>query len=259
MSNKQKFKYIYGPVLSWRLGSSLGIDLLSQKEKTCNYNCTYCQIGRNSNYVSKRKVYVPTESIISELKLLPEINIDYITFSGKGEPTLAKNLGETIKAIRKIKDNKIAVLTNSSLIDRPDVREELSLADFVSIKLDAHSQESFVAINNPSPNLKFENILKGIFEFKNIYKNRMALQIMFIQENKNSASKIAELANKINPDEVQLNTPLRECECRPVSPKEMAKIKEHFSGLNIKTVYDIKRKKITPINIKDTTKRRGKL
>lgn len=63
----RNFKYIYGPVPSWRLGSCLGIDLLSQEEKICNFDCSYCQMGSTIKYITKRKVYIPTTEIIKEL------------------------------------------------------------------------------------------------------------------------------------------------------------------------------------------------
>ena len=96
----EKFKYIYGPVASWRLGRSLGVDAISQKEKQCSFDCVYCQIGRAKPIARRRKIFVPTEDILDELKRLPRVPLDYITFSGMGEPTLAKNIGELIIKIK---------------------------------------------------------------------------------------------------------------------------------------------------------------
>ncbi|MEW6609638.1 MAG: radical SAM protein, partial [bacterium] len=195
-----KFKYIYGPVASWRLGNSLGIDLLSQKEKICNFDCCYCQIGRNLKYLTQRKLYVSTQEIIEEIKRLPDCQIDYITFSGRGESTLAINLSETITAIKKLRKEPIAVLTNSTLINKVDVRQELTLADFVILKLDAFSQETLELINNPARGIKFDEIYNGIRAFREEYRGKLALQIMFIDENKNSARRLFQLAREIQPD-----------------------------------------------------------
>ncbi|MFH1338585.1 MAG: radical SAM protein, partial [Candidatus Omnitrophota bacterium] len=93
----KEFRYVYGPVASWRLGISLGIDLLSAAGKICNFDCIYCQLGKGSRYAEKPKACVKTSEIIKELKELPGLKIDYITFSGRGEPTLAKNLGQAIR------------------------------------------------------------------------------------------------------------------------------------------------------------------
>lgn len=254
-----KFKYIYGPVPSWRLGRSLGIDLLSQEQKICNFDCIYCQLGKNPDYAKERKLYVPTENIVNELEILPRIHIDYITFSGRGEPTLAVNLGETIKSIKKFRKEPIAILSNSSLINREDVRQELYLADFISLKLDAFSQKSLEKINSPAPGITFQNIINGIKEFRKSYAGKLALQVMFLDENKDTATKLAELARQIRPDEVQINTPLRPCPAKPLSSASIAQIKELFKDLNIISVYDSARKTVKPISNKDTLKRRGKV
>jgi len=121
---KKQYKYIYGPVPSWRLGSSLGIDPLSAKDKICSFDCIYCQIGKTTIHTKKRKVFVSAEQLIEELKSLPPVDIDYITFSGRGEPTLAKNLGEMIAEVKKIRKEPVAVLTNASLLYDKEVRED---------------------------------------------------------------------------------------------------------------------------------------
>src|ERR1041385_6644219 len=119
------FKYIYGPVYSWRLGISLGIDPISRKEKICNYDCVYCQLGPTTQWVLERQVFIPTENVIEEIGRLKDIPLDYLTFSGRGEPTLAANLGQMIRGLKKIRREKIAVITNSSLLHSPDVQDDL--------------------------------------------------------------------------------------------------------------------------------------
>jgi wyosine [tRNA(Phe)-imidazoG37] synthetase (radical SAM superfamily) len=261
---KAKFKYIYGPVPSWRLGSSLGIDLLSQAEKICNFDCVYCQLGVTKKHTVERKVYVPVEEVIEELSALPDTSIDYITFSGRGEPTLAENLGEMIKAVKTIRKEKVAVLTNASLMDKEEVRGELALADFVVAKLDVCSQESLQQINNPHPNIEFANILEGIKKFRKEYNGKLALQLMFIDKNKDNINKLIYLTNYIKPDEVQVNTPLRPCNMKPLEKEEILSIKYTFTsvckGINIVSVYDERESKDVPsISDEDTLKRRGKV
>lgn len=271
---KSVFKYIYGPVPSWRLGSSLGIDLLSQGGKICNFDCLYCQLGSTRKYTLERKIYIPVEKVIEELKMLPQAQIDYITFSGRGEPTLAENLGQTIKAVKSICKIPVAVLTNSSLMDNPNVRKELALADFVIAKLDAYSPESLREINNPQQNIEFTSILDGIKEFRNNYRGKLALQIIFIprcaqgagspDKNKDNIQEFIHLINYIKPAEVQVNTPLRPCNIKPLSPGEIFKIRDLFSslckGINIVSVYDERvLKYVLPVSDKETLKRRGKV
>ncbi|UCD55601.1 MAG: radical SAM protein [Candidatus Omnitrophota bacterium] len=240
---KRKFKYIYGPVSSWRLGRSLGIDVICRgKDRVCSFDCIYCQAGKTRILSDRRKVFAPTREIIEEIKTLPPLKFDYITFSGAGEPTLAKNLGEIIKEIRKIRKAKIAVLTNSSIIDRKDVQRDLRLADFVIAKLDAHNHSLFTKINKPVKKIKFDNIVKGLKEFKSRYKGKFALQIMFVKENKRYAREIAHLACGIKPDEIQINTPLRPCEVTPLPKKELDKIEGFFKGITYVSVYKTGRK-----------------
>ena len=74
--NKQESKYIYGPVPSWRLGSSLGIDPISREDKTCTFDCIYCQLGATDNFTGDRGIYVPTEGLMDELSSLSPVKID---------------------------------------------------------------------------------------------------------------------------------------------------------------------------------------
>jgi wyosine [tRNA(Phe)-imidazoG37] synthetase (radical SAM superfamily) len=261
---KAKFKYIYGPVPSWRMGSSLGIDLLSQAEKICNFDCLYCQLGPIKEYTLERKIYVPIKEVIEELEELPGTSIDYITFSGRGEPTLAENLGEAIRAVKLIRKERIAVLTNSSLMGIDEVRKELALADFVVAKLDACSSELSQAINKPAKGVEFRNIVEGIKVFRKNYKGKLALQMMFVDNNKNDVNKLIYLVNSIKPDEVQVNTPLRPCGIKALTKEEILKIKNSFiascKGVNVVSAYDERTiKDIVSLSDEDTLKRRGKV
>jgi len=253
-------KHIFGPVYSWRLGLSLGVDPLSSDEKVCNFNCTYCQIGKTSKFEISRKIFVPTKQIMDEIRSLGEIKTDFYTFSSNGEPTLAKNLGEMINAIKAEKKEKVAVITNASLIDQEDVIEDLLNADVVLVKLDAPSQDVLSSVNQPSENIQFSNIAEGIKAFKNKFKGMLALQIMFVDANKDYAKEISDIAREINPNQVQINTPLRKpCSVKPLAKEELLKITKYFNGLNIINVYDNENKKTTPLNVKDTEKRHGEI
>jgi len=261
---KRKFNYIYGPVPSWRLGRSLGIDPISYKGKVCTFDCLYCQIGKTHFLTGKRRIFVPAAKIIKELKSLPPLKIDYITFSGTGEPTLAKNLGQMIKTVKRIRNEKIAVLTNSSLMKRKDVRKDLLLADLVVAKLDAPSQRGLNAVNKPIKAIRFERIIQGIKDFRKHYTGKLALQVMFISKNKKYAAEIARITGKIRPDEIQINTPLRPCRVKPLSKKELNIIKRYFirecgNAIKIVSVYDSKKKRVKPISDEETLRRRGKI
>ena len=253
----QSYQYIYGPVYSWRLGLSLGVDPISKTEKNCNYNCVYCQLGDTLDFGTKRQEFVSTNQIVDEIKEVKDLNIDYITFSGSGEPTLAKNLGEMINEIKKERKEKIAVITNSSLIDRADVQDDLMNCDFVLAKLDADSEKFFSNINKPMDTINFDSVVDGLLFFKKSFKGKLALQIMFVEENRERAEQIAEIAKKIAPDEVQINTPLRPCATKPLTRIQMDDIKKYFTDLNVVSVYDIETKKYKPLDDEKTAYRHG--
>jgi len=251
---------IYGPVPSWRLGRPLGIDLLNRKRKTCSFNCVYCQLGRTGQVIVEPRELVSLEQLASETKLIGAVKADYATFSGMGEPTLASNLGEAIELVRSIWDLPIAVLTNSSLMFREDVRQQLARADTVVAKLDVPNEELFAMVNRPAPGLHLDQIIDGVRWFRDKYRGKLALQVMFVEANKDYASEIAALARQISPNEVQINTPLRPCAVRPLPPKSVAKIKREFTNFeDVVTVYEARKCKVSPFDLAETLRRRPRL
>lgn len=237
---------------------SLGVDPLSKQKKICNFDCIYCQLGKTSKLDQVRKEFVPTEEIIAEIRKFPFVGINHITFSGRGEPTLAKNLGKMIKAIKKIRPEKIAVITNSLLLARSDVRADLMQADFVLAKLDASCAKTFHKVNRASVRSSFNKVIAGLCTFQEKFKGKLALQIMFVKQNKGEAKALAALVRKIHPSEVQLNTPLRPCAVKPLTKKEMIGIKKEFIGLKATLVYDVEQKKYCPLDEEKTISRHGK-
>ncbi|MDP8211715.1 MAG: radical SAM protein [Candidatus Zapsychrus exili] len=252
-----KFKYIFGPVSSWRLGRSLGIDPISGNSKICNFNCIYCQLGETKEMVGIRKEFVSTDSLIAELKRFPKAEVDYYTFSSNGEPTLASNLGEMITQVKDITGGKVAVITNASLINDKTVQNDLCNADLVSIKLDANCDEILNGVNRPLKSVLFDDIIEGIKFFKIIFKGKLSIQVMFVEQNKQFAQRIAKIVKEIEPDEVQINTPLRPSAAKPLCKDELNKIKKFFDGLNVSFVYDVEKKEVQPLNKEDAKKRHG--
>jgi wyosine [tRNA(Phe)-imidazoG37] synthetase (radical SAM superfamily) len=200
---------------------------------------------------------VPVDDVIEELLVFPKVKVDYLTFSGRGEPTLAKNLGTMIRAVRKFREEKIAVITNSSLIDQPDVQEDLQSADVVMAKLDACSSGGFFRIDSPSEGVDFFAMVKGLCSFRSRFKGTLALQIMFMEQNKHCAVRIFEIARQISPDEVQLNTPTRPNAVRALSKEDMDDIKSCFRGIPTISVYDAELRDIEPIDLRATIRRHG--
>ncbi len=157
---------IYGPVPSWRLGRSLGVDLVSTKGKTCSFDCIYCQLGRTVHPLTIRQEFEPISHLAQELETVKNIVVDYVTFSGVAEPTLASNLGQAIELVKSVLGLPVAVLTNSSLMPREDVRRELNQADVVVAKVDASNEELFRRINRPKIKYTLDEILQAIWLFR---------------------------------------------------------------------------------------------
>lgn len=251
---------IYGPVGSWRLGKSLGVDLLSVKGKTCSFNCIYCQLGRTVHLLSERREFVSLAQLARELESTVNVEADYATFSGTGEPTLASNLGEAIEVVKSALPLPVAVLTNSSLMPQEHVRSELAKADVVVAKLDVPNEELLTLINRPVSGTHFDEIIEAIRRFKGEYKGKLALQMMFVETNRDWASNMAMIAAGISPDEVQINTPLRPCGVKPLPPEDIAAIRREFVGVsNVVTVYEAPSHEVMPFNVAETLRRRPKL
>jgi wyosine [tRNA(Phe)-imidazoG37] synthetase (radical SAM superfamily) len=262
-----EFKYCFGPVGSWRLGVSLGIDPISRPEKVCNFDCVYCQIGHAAPALPCRADYVRPEDLGAELAAF-NAPADYLTFSGRGEPTLASNLPDLLAECGRRRREKTAILTNASLIHSEKIREELAAFDFVVAKLDAPDAESFREINRPVDGVSFDEIVKGLTLFSKGRRNRLAIQTMLIAGNKARVLDLAANYAAICPDEVQLNTPLRPCQEKPLSRVEMDLasmiISEELSrlgtgGIKVVNVYDQKAPTPRPLSAPDTLRRRGKI
>lgn len=207
-SNFLTISSIYGPVKSWRLGNSLGVDLIMDPS-TCSFNCTYCQLGFIQKITNKRKLFVQTKKVMDDFKASKWQEVNVITFSGSGEPTLATNIGEVISEIKKITDIPIAILTNGTLLNDPMVRKDVLEANIISVKLDAPDDKVLQAINRPVVGINLETILEGIKKLKSEFGGKLQIQIMFMPQNKDKIIELANLLNKIKPDEVALNTPTR--------------------------------------------------
>jgi len=169
--------YVYGPVLSQRLGRSLGINLLPIDCKICSFNCVYCECGPTTHQTvnpDPRLFPDPTDVLHSLEKVLKKPHsLDHVTFSGNGEPTLHPEFleitKEVIKLVRKFKPNaRIAVLSNASTLDRKKIYEALQLLDRVLLKLDAGDQETFNTVNQPIVGINLSNIIDHMTGLDNL-------------------------------------------------------------------------------------------
>ncbi|MBI5145482.1 MAG: radical SAM protein [Candidatus Omnitrophica bacterium] len=229
-------RYIYGPVKSRRLGLSLGITLTPCK--ICSFNCVYCQLGRTTNLTRDREEYIPNQEILEEFKLWLENNrqaqaaLNYITLSGAGEPTLHIRIAELIREIKKITSLPLAVITNASLFSDAALRQALLPCDLIVPSLDAVSPQVFAKVDRPHPEIKIEEVIEGLVQFRREFKGKIWLEVMLVRginDDLRQIKKLREVIDRINPDKIHLNSPVRataEANILPVDKKKLEKIKE---------------------------------
>lgn len=229
-------KYIYGPVKSRRLGLSLGLSLTPYK--TCSFDCVYCQQGSTTVKTGERKEYVKIEDILTELKGWLENNpeeakvLNYITISGSGEPTLHLRISELILRIKEMIPVPIAIITNSSLLLMPEVRRDLLGASLLVPSLDAVRQDIFERIDQPLAGIRVEEIIEGLVALRKEFRGKIWLEIMLakgINDDLRHIKKFKEILERINPDKIQLNSPVRttaQTGILPIAKHKLNKIKE---------------------------------
>jgi wyosine [tRNA(Phe)-imidazoG37] synthetase (radical SAM superfamily) len=229
-------KYIYGPVKSRRLGLSLGITLTPYK--ICSFNCVYCQLGETTEKTIERKEYIPIQEIINELKLwlqnysLEAKNLNYITLSGAGEPTLNIKIDQLIAQIKKITAIPVAVITNASLLNVVLVRQALLGTDLIVPSLDAATPEVFEKIDQPKEDIKIEDVINGLIELRKEFKGKIWLEVMLVKSINDDLvhiRKLKDMIDRVRPEKIHLNSPVRitsEKNILAVDKKKLQKIRE---------------------------------
>ncbi|HWP83187.1 MAG TPA: radical SAM protein [Bacteroidota bacterium] len=222
-------RYVFGPIPSRRLGLSLGVDVIPKK--LCNLDCVYCELGRTDKRAMKRQEYFAAKEIIAELQdVVGKVGrVDYITFSGSGEPTLNSKLGEVIRTVKTMTSVPVAVITNGTLLYQSDVREDLLAADIVLPSLDAVTNEMFYKVNRPHPKLSLGMILSGLKMFRSEYRGQLWLEILLVKGLNDSTEEvllIKDIVEEIRPDKIQLNTVLRPPSEPWAQPVEMERMRE---------------------------------
>lgn len=203
-------KYLFGPVNSRRLGRSLGIDLLPFK--TCSLDCIYCECGWTTTRTTERAEWVPTAAVLEELDrvLADHPPLDYVTFSGSGEPTLHSGIGDVIHHLKMhYPQYRVAVLTNATLLGDPGVQHDLQTADLVVPSLDAATRKAFARVCRPVRGVHIEEVIEGIASFRKNYPGLMLLEIFIapgINDSETELAALREAALRIAPDAVQLNS-----------------------------------------------------
>jgi wyosine [tRNA(Phe)-imidazoG37] synthetase (radical SAM superfamily) len=199
-------------VPSRRLGRSLGVDLVPFK--TCSYDCIYCQLGRTTNKTTHLEEYVPVDGVLAGLRdrLREEPRPDFIGLAGSGEPTLHARMADIIAGIKALTDVPVAVLTNGSLLWKPEVRASLAAADLVMPSLDAGTPSSFQRVNRPHVDISFQRMVSGLVAFSHEYSGKLWLEVFLlarITDCRAEVERIAAIVDGMRIDRVQLNTVAR--------------------------------------------------
>jgi len=249
------YTHIFGPVPSRRLGVSLGVDVVPHK--TCSLNCVYCECGRTNRLTIDTDHYVSSTTIKRELKhyLSKAPELDFITFSGSGEPTLYADIGDIIRFLKTdYPQYKVAVLTNGTLFYKSEVRQRILKADLVIASLDAASEEVFRLINRPCSSLNLTNIINGLVRFRHEFSNQYWIEVFIvpgINDTPDELEKIKFVLKRIRPDRIQINTldrPGTESWVEPVTGEKKVFIAEYLEGAETITGSSVRSGKKTELS-----------
>ena len=213
---------VFGPILSRRLGSSLGVNILPSKGKLCNFDCIYCECGWNKDGIAERRFpsLLDVESALEEKmsKAATEgVPVDSITFSGNGEPTMHPDFPKIIDVTLRCRDRyypeaKVSVLSNATLIGRKEVAEALKRVDNPILKIDASSDELIMKMNKPVGAYRLDNVVEAMMGFE----GNFVLQTMFLKSadfdttRPEALDAWRDLVRKLRPREIMVYTIDRE-------------------------------------------------
>jgi len=229
--------HIFGPVLSRRLGMSLGVDLVPFK--ICSYDCIYCQLGQTTNKTICRKEYISHNTVLREIEEYLSVKYlapDYITLSGSGEPTLNNTIGKIIRKTKQITEIPVAVLTNASLFSQSEVQKDLMAADVILPSLDSASKQVFTTLNRPYKSLTISGVINGLTSFRQSFLGEMWLEVLLcrgVNDDKEELQKIGEAIHRIKPHKVHLNTvdrPSRSGLAYPLSLEQLEEAQKILGG-----------------------------
>ena len=212
MNSEPKYRYLFGPVPSRRLGLSLGVDL--NPAKVCTENCVFCQVGRTTELTLERKEWVPTADVLAEFDRWAAAGhrADYVTLSGSGEPTMHSRFGDVLRHVKAAGNFKTALLSNGTLMFLPEVRRDAAEADVVKVTLSAWDEDSFRKIHRPAAGATFARLLEGERALRAEFRGKLWVEVMLLPGYNDAPEQvraIAELAKSLRPDAVHLNTTTR--------------------------------------------------
>ena len=201
---------VFGPINSRRFGMSLGIDL-SPKQKSCNFDCVYCEL-KGAKPVEEIENPPSVNEIISALKeaLKAHQNIDVITLTANGEPTLYPHLKELVAKVNEIKGKaKTLILSNGSGARDQKICEALQGLDIVKFSLDSAVQSTFKKIDRNKSGIEVNELIKAMAKFRKEFKGELVLEILVVagfNDKEEEFMTVNEAINEIAPHRVDVGT-----------------------------------------------------
>ena len=201
---------VFGPINSRRFGMSLGIDL-SPKQKSCNFDCVYCEL-KGAKPVEEIENPPSVNEIISALKEALKVhqNIDVITLTANGEPTLYPHLKELIVKVNELKGRaKTLILSNGSGARYQKICEALQGLDIVKFSLDSAVQSTFKKIDRNKSGIEVNELIKAMAKFRKEFKGELVLEILVVagfNDKEEEFTALNEAINEIAPHRVDVGT-----------------------------------------------------
>ncbi|RUM70085.1 MAG: radical SAM protein [Sulfurovum sp.] len=240
---------IFGPIHSRRFGKSLGVDL-SPGKKQCNFDCLYCELDPAKTITGQDEVLRVVDIIAAIKKGLQEHeDIDFLTITANGEPTLYPYLNELIDEINKIKGStKVLILSNAANISDVDVQNALLKFDEVKLSLDCATQKCLKKLDRSHSGIDVENIKAGMLAFKSKYTGPLVIEILIVKtlnDSKEEIDKLNEYLLKLQPTRIDIGTIDRPpaFDVQPVSYEKLLEISHWFDSRL--PIYIASRKKAT--------------
>ncbi len=201
---------VFGPINSRRFGMSLGIDL-SPKQKSCNFDCVYCEL-KGAKPVEEIENPPSVNEIISALReaLKTHQNIDVITLTANGEPTLYPHLKELVAKVNELKGRaKTLILSNGSGARDQKICEALQGLDIVKFSLDSAVQSTFKKIDRNKSSIEVNELIKAMAKFRKEFKGELVLEILVVasfNDKEEEFIALNEAINEIAPHRVDVGT-----------------------------------------------------
>lgn len=227
-------RYVFGPVVSGRLGLSLGLDGLGGR--ICSFDCLYCEAGATEALTLVRKPYVPAASLLAELaawKKTATVTPEVVTLGGLGEPCLNTDCRPILEGAATLFPGlPTAVLTNASLLSDPDVRRDLAAADIVLPSMDTLVETEFRLLNRPHPDLSLAAVRQGLLDFRAGYPGRIFLEVLLVagvNDTEENLALLRDFCRALSPDRVDVTTmsrPGAHAGAAPASAAVLARFRE---------------------------------